>query len=159
MPLPFSPHIRAITSADIEACMQVCSANHPEYIASHEIEDFLRFLTDKPYAPSPYFVVEVGKRLVACGGVAIEGAAAHLCWGLVHPSRHRQGLGTLLLEHRLKWVGARAGIERVELCTSQKTTAFYERFGFETTQVTPNGFGVGLDRYDMVLPLTNICNP
>ena len=88
-----------------------------------------------------------------------DGAAAHLCWGLVHPSWHRRGLGTHLVEHRLTWARAQPSLDRVELCTSQKTVAFYQRFGFETTKMTPDGFWPGLDRYDMAVMMTNICKP
>jgi GNAT superfamily N-acetyltransferase len=146
-------HIRPFTDADIDACVAICAANHPEYIGLHEIEEHRQFLTEKPYAPAPYYVIEVEGALVACGGVAIAGKALHLCWGLVHPSWHRRGLGTKLIEHRLAWAKTQPDLEVAELCTSQKTVAFYERFGFETIKLTENGFGPGLDRHDMECPL------
>jgi hypothetical protein len=39
--------------------------------------------------------------------------------------------------------------------TSQRSSAFFERFGFETRFVTPAGYGPGLDRHEMELRLTN----
>ena len=41
------------------------------------------------------------------------------------------------------------GLEQ-RLATSQLTYGFYEKLGFQTTKVTENGFGPGIDRYDMV---------
>ena len=57
------------------------------------------------------------------------------------------------MEHRLAWAKSRPELEVAELCTSQKTLAFYERFGFETIKLTKDGFGPGLDRHDMECPL------
>ena len=145
--------IRIFTDADIDACVAICAANHPEHMLLHEIEEHRQFLTEKPYAPAPYFVVEVEDTIIACGGVATDGDAMHLCWGLVHPDWHRRGLGTKLLEHRLAWAKEHPDLEVVELCTSQKTKAFYEQFGFESIKFTKDGFGPGLDRHDMECPL------
>ncbi len=152
MPEPIST-IRLFTDEDLEACVAICAANHPEYIFLHEIEEHREFLTKKPYAPAPYYVIEVEGEIVACGGVATAASAMHLCWGLVHPDWHRRGLGTKLVEHRLAWAKGRPELEAVELCTSHKTVEFYERFGFETIKVTKDGFGPGLDQHDMECPL------
>ena len=39
----------------------------------------------------------------------------------------------------------------IYLDTSQKTYKFFEKFGFVVKKITTNGYGVGLDRYDMIL--------
>ena len=145
----FISRIRLFKDIDIDGCVAICAANHPEYIHLSEIEEYREFLTKKPYVPAPYYVIEVKGALVACGGVAIEGKALHLCWGLVHPSWHRHGLGTKLVKHRLAWARSQPALEVAELFTTQKTVEFYKRFGFEATKVTKDGFGPGLDRYDM----------
>ena len=145
--------IRLAGDDDIDACVAVCAANYPGDILLHEIEEYRGFLAEKPYAPSPYFVVEIDGAVVACGGVAIDGEAAHLCWGLVHPDWHGRGLGTALVNHRLNWSKSQPGLKAVELYTSQRQCTFYERFGFETTKVTKDGLGPDFDRYDMTLSL------
>ena len=63
MPDPTST-IRLFTDEDLEACVAICAANHPEYIFLHEIEEHREFLTKKPYEPAPYYVVEVEGELV-----------------------------------------------------------------------------------------------
>ncbi len=145
----FISSIRLFNDIDIDSCVAICAANHPEYIAFPEIEEYREFLTKKPYAPAPYYVIEVKGAIVACGGVAIAGKVFHLCWGLVHPSWHRCGLGTKLVQHRLAWARSQPALEVVEICTTQKTVEFYKRFGFKATKVTKDGFGPDLDRYDM----------
>ena len=39
----------------------------------------------------------------------------------------------------------------IHLDTSQHTHRFFEKFGFITEQITTNGYGEGLDKYDMTL--------
>ena len=141
-------HVRLFED-DIDACVAVCTANHPKDLLLHEIDQHRDFLTKKPYAPAPYYVIEVAGKVVACGGVAIEGDAAHLCWGLVHPDWHGRGLGTKLVEHRLDWARSQPALKVVELYTSQKRVGFYERFGFKTIEVTKDGFGPAFDRHYM----------
>ena len=43
-----------------------------------------------------------------------------------------------------------SGVE-IYLDTSQKTYKFFEKFGFVVEKISKNGYGVGLDRYDMFL--------
>ena len=40
--------IRTFTDADIDACVAICAANHPEHMLLHEIEEHRQFLTEKP---------------------------------------------------------------------------------------------------------------
>ena len=37
------------------------------------------------------------------------------------------------------------------LHTTQHSAGFFARFGFETQQITQDGYGSGMDRYDMTL--------
>lgn len=47
------------------------------------------------------------------------------------------------------------GVTRAVLDTSQFTAPFYARLGFQEVRRTPNGYGPGLDRVDMVVDLTD----
>ncbi|WP_429001816.1 hypothetical protein [Xanthomonas euvesicatoria] len=68
--------------------------------------------------------------MIACAGYSIstDGKTASLRWGMVHPTLHRQCLGTELLLARLEAVRLTPNIQRVVLDTSQHTQAFYPRF-------------------------------
>ncbi len=128
--------------------------NVPAFFTSDEHPDFVGFLTS--YAPAwNYKVIERAGEVMACAGYAVsaDGTTANLCWGMVHPNLHRQGLGTLLLKAWLEALRLTPGIEQVVMDTSQHAQAFYVRFGVELRQVVPNGYGPGLDRCEMALGL------
>lgn len=133
------------------ACLSIFDGNLPEYVAAHERDDFATFL-DR--ASCPYFVVQddLGE-LVACGGYGLEPDRARLCWGLVRRDHHRRGIGRFLLIARLVRILDQAGPVQVAMDTSQKTSAFFERFGFKVTERIPDGYWPGLDKLEMSLML------
>ena len=143
--------LREYTAADREACLAVFDTNVPRFFSPPERIEFEMFLDS---LPGPYFVVagESG-RVHGCGGYAIDGPAARadLCWGMVSSDRQGTGIGRLLLEARLQRAMANPAIRVVTLETSQHTTGFYERWGFETTKIVPDGYSPGLDRCEMRL--------
>lgn len=143
--------VREYTPADREACLAVFDSNVPAYFVTAEREAFAAFLDD---LPGPYLVIEdEGGAIVGCGGYAVvaETRTADLCWGMVEQGRHGTGLGRLLLDARLDRIRADRGADAVALNTSQHTRGFYERRGFVTERVIPDGFAPGLDRCDMRL--------
>jgi N-acetylglutamate synthase-like GNAT family acetyltransferase len=142
--------VRRFVKADRAACLRVFDSNVPEFFTEAEREQYASFL-DR--LPEPYLVVENEDGVVACGGYAVapDAGFADLCWGMVHREEHRKGIGTLLLQERLRRIAGETEVEGVRLDTSQHTRAYYERIGFRLLQVTPNGYGPGLDRCDMRL--------
>lgn len=146
--------IRDYTPADREACLAVFDSNVPKYFVVPEREQFAGFLAA---LPGPYLVLEdEDGTVVGCGGHAREPgtALAKLCWGMVRQDRHRTGLGQLLLDARLARASADPDVDAVGLDTSQHTRGFYERIGFRTERVVPDGYAPGLDRCDMRLDLS-----
>lgn len=135
-------------ASDRAACLDVFDSNVPEFFLPAERAEFEAFLDD---LPGPYFVGESGGRIVACGGYALtdSGRRADLCWGMVRRKAQRRGLGRRLTDHRIERAVAHPGVNVVALQTSQHTAAFYETRGFEIAEIEPDGFGPGMDRYDM----------
>jgi ribosomal protein S18 acetylase RimI-like enzyme len=143
--------VRDFSTQDADSCLSVFDSNIPKFFVPAEREEFREFLAA---LPGPYLVIEAEARIVACGGWAGSGCEeAALCWGMVEGSLHRQGIGRLLTEARLKGIRQSGTISRVLLNTSQHTTAFYERFGFVVVSVVPDGYAPGLDRCEMALDL------
>lgn len=138
---------------DRDACLAVFDSNVPEFFTPEERTPFAEFIDD---LPGRYLVLEdVGGRIVACGGWAVETGSrtADLCWGMVARDLHGTGLGRALTRLRLDDVRRVGGLDAVSLHTSQHTTGFYERLGFTLVEVTEDGLAPGLDRCDMRLAL------
>ncbi len=150
-----TPTLRPFTVSDEAACLAIFDSNCPEFLDPSERADYEEFLVSHATSKS-YMVIEQSGDIVAGGGIAFypDDNTGWFCWGLVKRDRHNQGLGRQLTRARIDLALGREGIIRLELDTSQKTKAFYESFGFVTKQVTENGYGPGLDRYDMVLSLS-----
>lgn len=146
--------VRDYTTADRSACLLVFDSNVPEFFVPPEREEFAAFLDA---LPGPYLVMEDDAGVIlGCGGYAVEPGTttADFCWGMVVRERHGTGLGRLLLHTRLERIRSDPTVETVALHTSQHTRGFYERVGFSTERVVPNGYAPGLDRCDMRLTLT-----
>ncbi len=122
------------------------------YFTEGERAEFVQFLDE---LPGPYLVLETGSgEVVGCGGYAFrdDGKTVDLCWGMVTRSRHREGLGRVLTEERLRRIEKEPAARSVLLSTSQLTAGFYERMGFVLEAHVPDGYGPGIDRCDMRLP-------
>lgn len=146
---------RPYMAADRAACLAIFDGNVPAYFAPEERAAFADHLDGLPAVGAPYLVLEDRGAVVGCSGLsfAAQGTHASLSWGMVDRTRHGGGLGTRLLLARLAMARATPGLTELVLETSQHTRRFYERFGFAVLAVTPDGFGPGLDRCDMILRL------
>jgi len=144
--------VRPYQADDREACLALFDGNTPRFFDPSERAGFAAWLEASMH---PYLVIERDGDIVACGGHALDagGAVASLCWGMVAQDVHGQGLGRALTQARLDAIRAAPGVASVSMNTSQHTQGFYARFGFEAVKVTPDGFGPGIDQWDMVLQL------
>ncbi len=140
---------RDFTPTDREACLAIFDGNLGKYFALHERDEFARWLDKRDR--QPYQVVELAGEIVACGGIYFDSDKDHvgLAWGMVRRDLHRQGIGRWLTELRLRQMTDLFPNKSQRLGTSQHTFEFYQRMGFKVTNVTPGGFGPGIDRYDM----------
>jgi len=142
--------IRPYETDDRDACLALIRSNTPEHFVPSDEEAFGRFLDD---LPGPYFVVEDPYGgVIACGGMAQEEepSLATLCWGIVAAEEQRKGVGTALLEHRLReFLPRHPEIERVQVNTTQKVQGFYERHGFRAREIRQEAYGPGLDHVRM----------
>lgn len=139
---------------DLAACLGLFDGNTPRFFAPDERAEFCAFLETLPAEGRPYLVLTRGAEVIACGGLIAEPEGrASFTWGMVARAHHGQGLGSRLTQARLALAREMPGITELALSTSQHTHGFYEGFGFTTTSITPDGFGPGLDRWDMALSL------
>ncbi len=148
------PSTRPFALADRGACLEIFDSNVPGFFDPEERLGYERFLDERANGCG-YLVIERDGNLVGCGGIVVEedGCTASFCWGMVKKNYHRSGLGRLLTNARLQTAKQQVGVTRVVLNTSQHTVNFYRRFGFQTINTIRNGYGPGLDRYDMTLAI------
>ncbi|TSA83126.1 GNAT family N-acetyltransferase [Deinococcus detaillensis] len=148
--------IRPYLITDHAACLSLFESNRPKYFLASERVDYEAFLGRVECEQRPYFVLERGGEVVACGGVGYEvhPKLAYLSWGMVRGDLHGCGLGSELTRSRLDWLRQHwPEVQRVKIDTSQHTEAFYARFGFVVVERITDGFGVGLDEVKMVAAL------
>jgi ribosomal protein S18 acetylase RimI-like enzyme len=142
--------IRSYATADHQICLKIFRSNVPAYFAASEESEFARFLEGQV---GPLWVVVDNDVILACGAVAVnhpEAGIATLCWGMVAAGKHRHGIGSALLQHRIDYVAARQPATRlVRVNTTQLAQGFFERHGFIAVQVMIGGYGAGLDRVVM----------
>ena len=141
--------LREYAPADRDACLAVFASNTPTFFREHEQAHFADFLDRMP---CPFFVVEdEDGRVIGCGGYAPQRGT--LCYGMVAGPLHRRGVGRFLLRERLRRWYEGHGPSLIKVNTSQHASGFFERAGFVTTRVVPDGHAPGLDRYEMELQL------
>jgi len=144
---------RPYTTEDKDACIEIFMSNTPRYFGVEEVDEFRRFLEAPTCA---YYVATQNDEILACGGHGYHDKkkAVVLAWGMVRADLHKHGLGKFMLIERLKQIHKDFGATLVQIDTSQHSRGFFERFGFEATNVIENFFAPGIDRVDMELKLT-----
>jgi len=145
---------RLYTPDDRPACVALFAANTPHWFAAHEQEQYESFLDDDP---GQYFLMLENGNIIGAGGIEIEAARSTgwLTWGMVVSTRHGEGLGKSLLEYRLEQLRADSRVARVCIDSSQHTAPFYEKYGFTTQRIIPDGYAKGLHRHEMELKFTS----
>lgn len=136
-------------------CLLIFKSNMPKYFLLEEYNDFDKWLDEKALN-NRYFVYLQDNQVVACGGYFYDGnrKKAGLSWGMVHAGLHGTGIGTQLTAFRIQKMKEAFTGSIYMIDTSQHTAPFYQKMGFVTKEVTPNGFGEGLDRHYMEIEST-----
>lgn len=152
--------IRPYTPDDRLSCIAIFNSNCPTYLDPAEInglENWLnghdkREIVHKNSAADFFYMIENNDMIIACGGFYIvkDKSQANMTWGMVNNLYHKQGYGKLLFQYRVAQIKKLFPTHSIVLDTSQHTYPFFEQFGFTITNITPNAYGPGLDRFDMI---------
>ena len=141
---------RPYCSVDKQACTSIFDANCPEFFAPNEREEYHKFLD---CAPEGYEVCEVDGRVLGAFGLFGDGEEAKtLNWILLDPQTHGMGVGSKIME-RVIHLGRASEAKKVRIAASHKSAPFFSKFGARTTATSSDGWGPGMHRVDMVLPL------
>ncbi|HVU23979.1 MAG TPA: GNAT family N-acetyltransferase [Opitutus sp.] len=146
--MPALPSFRPYAPADLPACLGMFDGNCPQFFAPNERADFVAFLSAEPPG---YTVCLSENRIVGAFGVLREGPGLMLRWILLAPDMQRRGLGRVIMERVRATVQAQGG-GPLHIGTSQHSAAFFAKCGAQELGRTPDGWGPGMHRVDMVLP-------
>jgi GNAT superfamily N-acetyltransferase len=141
---------RSYTPDDREICLQLFRTNVPNYFGAHEEADYVEFLDD---LFGEYFVFEEEQQTVACGGIYVdeEERWVGIIWTIVDGRQLRKGIGRRMFDFLIGRIKGPQRAYPVYLDTSQHSLPFWEKMGFRVYEQEPDGYGPGLDRYDMRL--------
>jgi len=155
--------IRNYRFEDSDACLAVFDSNVPEYFLSSERKAFSQFLKGPDFLPprlrehpgseARFYVVEDKDEIVGCGGWYLDDTVAGLSWGMVDRSRHRQGLGRLLLEVRLKTIREDGRARSVRVRTTPSVQGFFEHFDFRFVRAGVKGIVDEVPLVELLLAL------
>lgn len=135
---------------DFHACIDIFDSNCPEFLSPSERQDYEEFLQDPPKS---YEVCEVDGQVIGVFGLSGDSKIEkRLDWIMVGTKTQGMGVGERIMG-RVIHLGRTSNTRTVGLATSQKVAAFFEKYGATTISTTKDGWALGLDRVDMVLPL------
>ncbi|MBN8420291.1 MAG: GNAT family N-acetyltransferase [Verrucomicrobia bacterium] len=124
-PLPKEYKVRLWKPEDTQACLEIYRMNAPGRFPTEVEQEFEEVLKRDDGA---MLVIEDHGRIVACGGMTLEGTKGTLIYGLIHSECQKKGIGRLLLLARLARIHGPA--VSVNLCAVEDSIGYYERFGF-----------------------------
>ena len=142
--------IRKHKAEDNEALLQIMRNNTPEYFAETEIEDYKTYLESEI---QDYFVALLDNKIIAGTGINYDKdkQLAKISWDIVDKGYHQQGIGSLLLRHRLDILATKKNIKSIIVRTSQLAYSFYEKHGFKLLERHKDYWAEGFDMYKMIL--------
>lgn len=144
--------IREYRPADRNTCIQIFQKNIGISFTEEELPFFENWLHN--HQEYPFFVVQKGLRIIACGGIYVDHryGMVGLTWSMVDPLYQDQGVGTELTIFRIKQIRKAFPDLPCFIETSQYAKGFYQKLGFQTKSIVKNGLADGMDKYFMQLP-------
>lgn len=140
--------IRPYTNTDKSKVMELLRLNTPHYFDPSEEKYFNYYLDDKV---EEYFVYEYNSEIIGAGGInyfPVENLA-RLSWDMIDPRSQGNGIGTKLMQHRIKRLNTNLNVELIVVRTTQLTYKFYEKMGFQLEKVEKDFWSKNFDLYQM----------
>ncbi len=144
-----TPAFRPYTEKDADACLAIFDANCPDYFAPNERADFAAFLASHPVG---YELCLVNGTPVGAYGLSVQSRVGTLNWILIAPSAHGAGVGSAIMRRVLKR-GEAHDLSCVKIAASHKSRGFFSKFGAQTLTALEDGWGPGMHRVDMEIPM------
>lgn len=156
----YSIKIESFDKKHKTACLTAFESNVPKFFTAEELGQFAYFLDhfeDNIYPNSnqrrTYFYVLLNDgELIGCGGFGDKDGNQRitLAWGLIHSDFHRKSFGSTLLKFRLEAIKKHFPRADVYLDTTQHSSPFYEKLGFQLKNVTSDFFEIGMHKHELI---------
>lgn len=142
--------IRKYNKADKSTLLELLKLNTPSHFAPEEMTDFIEYLD---HEIEYYFVVLLQNKIVGSGGINFsdDQSIGKISWDIIDPNYHGRKIGTFLMKHRIDLLRSLPHIRKVTVRTSQLAYKFYEKQGFEITEIVTDYWAKGFDLYSMKL--------
>lgn len=140
--------IREYKKSDKENVLNLIRLNIPKFFDYYEEKDLINYLDNEI---DRYFVVEDDEKIVGSGGFNHfkSEKQIRISWDIFHPEYQGKGLGTLLLEHRIKEIKELSNVDKIIVRTSQHAYKFYEKNNFKLIDINKDYWAKGFDMYLM----------
>jgi ribosomal-protein-alanine N-acetyltransferase len=140
--------IRPFLKEDVPDLVAVFRTLVPYFFGASEEQDLLDHLDQ--YGDT-YYILEQEGIILGGGGIVLneEAHRGRLSWTFLHEKAQGKGAGRALIEWLLDRLREESYISTVEVWTSQRTFAFFERFGFQNLEIKKNYWAPGLHLYRM----------
>jgi GNAT superfamily N-acetyltransferase len=123
--------VRLFEPRDFARCAELYDLNAPGRFPDGGITGFHEALLDPEKVN---LVLEAERTIVGAGGISAQATSycyvAYLTYGMVDPTWHRRGVGTLLLLARIATLPEPAPWGVLKMSNVQSAASFYQRFGF-----------------------------
>ena len=149
--------IRKYTNSDRQNILKLLRLNTPEYFSPNEESDLIYYFDNHAHN---YYVIEMDENIVGCGGYNLteDGKTAKISWDIFHPDYQGKGLGSTLTKFRIRKIQEIENVDTISVRTSQLVYKFYEKFGFETREITKDYWDAGFDLYRMERDLHSVAD-
>lgn len=140
--------IREYKKSDKENVLNLIRLNIPKFFDYYEEKDLVNYLDNEI---DKYFVVEDDDKIVGSGGFNHfkSEKQVRISWDIFHPEYQGKGLGTLLLEYRIKEIKQLSNVDKIIVRTSQHSYKFYEKNNFKLIENHKDYWAKGFDMYLM----------
>lgn len=142
---------RSYKKKDKLKVLEVFQSNCPKYFDPSDEQDLIDFLEN--YADENYLVAIKNGELVGCGGHYVKMDGYGIAWTMF--KRNAIGAKQLLVVADTFYLEIISRINKegrdlpIYINTTQLMERIFNRYGFKTYEILPDGFGKGLDEYRM----------
>lgn len=134
---------------DREACLALFDANCPEFFHPVERAAYADFLRG---GPPGYEVCLAGDEIAGAFGLTDRDGGASINWIMINPAAQGLGIGRAMMDRALRLCREHR-LSPLRIAASHRSAGFFAKFGAQEVRRTDDGWGPGMHRIDLELPV------